>query len=97
MDIETQIRQAKESNANELDLSSNQIINLTPLANLSNLHWLDLSDNQITDLAPLAGLTKLKTLFHADNPIPKEQKEMLGKALPKCRIGFDLANTPQVP
>ena len=54
MDIETQIRQAKESNATELTLDSNQIDDLTPLAELNSLTHLNLYDNQITDVTPLA-------------------------------------------
>lgn len=42
-------------NLKSLDLSGNQITDLTPLAGLTNLTYLDLSDNQITDLQPLEG------------------------------------------
>ncbi|RHO53393.1 hypothetical protein DW094_11640 [Ruminococcaceae bacterium AM07-15] len=42
-------------NLKSLDLSGNQITDLTPLAGLTNLTYLDLSDNQITDLTPLEG------------------------------------------
>lgn len=42
-------------NLKSLDLSGNQITDLTPLAGLTNLTYLDLSGNQITDLQPLEG------------------------------------------
>jgi Leucine-rich repeat (LRR) protein len=47
----------------ELNLSGNEISDLTPLATLTNLRSLDLSDNFITDLSPLAGLTNLGNEF----------------------------------
>jgi hypothetical protein len=49
---------------------------------------LDLSGNQITDVTPLAELTKLEWLLLFNNQIPDDQKEMLKKALPNCRISF---------
>ena len=71
-----------------LGLGLNRITDLTPLAELTKLKTLWLSDNQIADIMPLAKLTKLRTLYLARNPIPDEQKAMLRKALPKCRIEF---------
>ena len=50
---------------------------------------LDLTENNITDLTPLAGLTELDQLWLTDNPIPEDQKTMLRKALPNCRIVFE--------
>ena len=84
----TKISEARGSGATELDLSRNQIKDVTPLAGLTKLELLWLHDNQITDLSPLAGLTKLIRLNLDGNPIPDDQKAMLKKALPNCKIIF---------
>jgi len=66
-----------------------QLTDITPLAKLTQLKRLVVfgGGNQIADLTPLAGLTNLTELVLGDNPIPKQQIEMLKKALPNC-IGF---------
>ena len=71
-----------------LGLGRNQVTDLTPLAKLIKLKTLWLPNNKITDLTPLAKLTKLKMLYLGGNPILADQKEMLRKALPNCRIEF---------
>ncbi|HEY9599626.1 MAG TPA: leucine-rich repeat protein, partial [Cyanophyceae cyanobacterium] len=53
----------------ELDLSTNQIIDIKPLSTLTNLTTLDLSDNQIADIKTLSTLTNLTTLDLSNNPI----------------------------
>ena len=53
----------------ELDLSDNEITDLTPLAELKELEKLDLASNQITDLTPLAELKELKGLYLQFNGI----------------------------
>ena len=52
-----------------LQLRSNQIVDIRPLANLKQLDTLIILDNRITDLAPLANLTELVELNARDNPI----------------------------
>ena len=53
-----------------LDLASNQISDVTPLAQLSeSLEELDLRDNRIRDVTPLASLIYLEELSLRDNPI----------------------------
>ena len=43
----------------------------------------------IHDLSPFAVLRKLKTFYiYTPNPIPDDQKAMLKKALPNCKIEF---------
>jgi Leucine-rich repeat (LRR) protein len=42
------------TNLTYLDLTNNQVSNLTPLAGLTNLGILYLDDNQVSDLSPLA-------------------------------------------
>ena len=53
-----------------LQLRSNQIVDIRPLANLKQLDTLVILDNRITDLAPLVNLTELVELNARDNPIP---------------------------
>ena len=45
-----------------LDISDNQISNLSALANLTNLSTLDAGNNYVTDLAPLSTLVALTDL-----------------------------------
>lgn len=55
-------------NLTSLNISSNQITDLSPLAPLSKLYYLDASNvystggNRFADLSPLAGLTELRSL-----------------------------------
>ena len=77
--IEILLREAKTENCQtasnyltnlqELSLVNNQIVDLTPLANLTNLEVLLLSDNKIKDITPLANFTNLRTLSLMDNQI----------------------------
>ena len=53
----------------ELDLSDNQISDITPLAQLTQLTDLNLWDNEISDVTPLAQLTQLTDLNLGYNPI----------------------------
>ena len=78
------------TNLKWLNLHGNQISDLSPLAGLTNLEVPWLSKNKITDLSPLKGLTNLKWLWLRDNQITDDQKEMLRKALPNCKISFEL-------
>jgi len=64
------------------------IPDLSPLKDLTNLRYLNLYENQISDLSQLRALTNLKTLWLSDNSIPDDQKAMLKKALPDCKISF---------
>ncbi len=52
-----------------LNLSGNQISDLSFLIGLDKLESLDLSKNQITDISPLSELTQLRTLHLDDNKI----------------------------
>lgn len=52
-----------------LDLSNNDISDLTPLADLKKLQGLYLEKNHVSDLKPLAGLTGLQSLEVSDNEI----------------------------
>jgi len=75
------------TNLRELGLNTMlQLTDLAPLAGLTELTKLDIRVNKITDLTPLAGLTNLTELHLEDNPIPLDQKAMLRKALPNCKI-----------
>jgi len=53
----------------KLDLSNNEITDLSSLSELKNLEWLNLADNKITDLTPLSGLKFLGFLDLRNNNI----------------------------
>lgn len=83
------IKDARESNATELDLGGYyNISDLTPLVGLTNLNWLSLEANSISDLTPLVGLTNLATLFLANNDISDSQKAMLRGARPYVQVSW---------
>ena len=71
-----------------LFLDHNRITDLAPLAGLTHLKKLYLDNNQITDVSPLKGLKKLDYLSLGSNKIADDQKAMLRKALPNCKISF---------
>ena len=52
-----------------LDLNSNWISDLTPLANLTKIARMHLMDNQISDLTPLSGFTDLTLLILESNRV----------------------------
>lgn len=72
----------------QLDLSGNEIEDITPLAQLTALEKLDLSGNRIGNLTALLGLTELRELDLEGNPLTQEQIDGLSAALPDCRILF---------
>ncbi|WEV52861.1 leucine-rich repeat domain-containing protein [Bifidobacterium sp. ESL0704] len=55
--------------ATELDLSGNDLTDVSSLAGLTNLQTLNLSNNRISDIAPLAGLTNLTLLGLSHNQL----------------------------
>lgn len=55
--------------AQELDLSSLGITDISPLAAASELVKLDLSGNNISDITPLAGMKKLQSIDLSGNAI----------------------------
>lgn len=57
------------SNLMALDLSFNEVKDLSPLAQLTQLQYLALWGNQVEDIAPLAGLEKLWLLDLDENKI----------------------------
>ena len=59
---------ASLTNLGWLDLSCNQISDISPLASLTNLTKLALSDNQISDVSPLISLTNLSEIDLQNNP-----------------------------
>ena len=69
LEVLAKIKEAKESGAAQLDLSGNEISDLSPLKGLKNLEWLILYNNKITDISPLKGLTKVWSLYLSDNEI----------------------------
>ncbi len=74
-----------------LDLTWNQISDITPLKDLENLTHLDLGNNQITDITPLMALKKLTDLGLYKNqiknfPEPKDLKKLTRLDLGKNRL-----------
>jgi internalin A len=64
-----QAADSKLTSLTKLDLDSNQISDIKPLAGLTNLKGFLLNSNQISDIKPLAGLTKLGYLELNSNQI----------------------------
>jgi len=53
----------------QLDLSNNEISNISPLSELINLRELDLSNNEISDISILRGVLSLDTVNLEGNPL----------------------------
>jgi len=69
-DLVDHLAQAEETEVlQDLNLSNNQIQDVTPLASLTALTGLSLGRNQIKDVTPLASLTALTGLYLEDNQI----------------------------
>ena len=71
-----------------LNLSYNNLSDLTPLSMMPNLQELDLSFNQISSLQPLMNLTNLRTLRLSGNPLSVMEINALAYALPNCEVVF---------
>lgn len=69
-----------------LDLSDNEIMEITALGSLSALEEIDLSGNNISSLQALYRLKGLKTLNISGNPLTQEQVDALREALPDCEV-----------
>ena len=71
-----------------LNLSYNNLSDLTPLSMMPNLQELDLSFNQISSLQPLMNLTSLRSLRLSGNPLSVMEINALAYALPNCEVVF---------
>ena len=71
-----------------LNLSYNNLSDLTPLSMMPNLQELDLSYNQISSLQALMNLTNLRTLRLSGNPLSIMEINTLAYALPNCEVIF---------
>lgn len=71
-----------------LNISSDEIIDLSLLQNLANLEYLYLNYNRIKDLSPLKNLVNLGRLRLYEAFFPKHQIDELQEALPNCDIGY---------
>lgn len=69
-----------------LDLSSNQIEDITPVASLTALETLNLSGNKVNSILPLMQMQSLKTLNLKGNPLTQEQIDTLSASLTNCQI-----------
>ncbi|PGQ11900.1 internalin, partial [Bacillus thuringiensis] len=54
---------------NNVNVSHNQIEDITPLSSLKNLQWLNLTENRITDVTVLGSMLDLLSLKLAENEI----------------------------
>ena len=57
------------TNLEQLDLSVNQVSDITPVENLTNLEQLYFGINYVSDITPVKRLTKLKQLYFTTNQI----------------------------
>jgi internalin A len=56
-------------NLEAINISKNQIINLSPLQSLTKLKWLQFDSNQVSDISILQHLTNLEYLVFYDNQV----------------------------
>lgn len=76
----------KLKNLKVLDLSYNNISEISPLAQLTDLTELNLHNNKIRTVTPLAELTKLTFLSLGVNQLRTEDIENLKERMPNCTI-----------
>lgn len=57
------------TNITGIDLSNNNITDISPISNLTNLSYLCINDNNISDISALSKLTNLRELFLINNGI----------------------------
>lgn len=69
-----------------LNLSGNNINDLTALQSLKYLETLNLTDNNITDITPLYAMDSLRELYIGANPLSEDQIRDLNNHLPNCTI-----------
>ena len=69
-----------------LDLSGNDVEDVTALSFLTKVEYIDLSNNAVNSVVPLMGLSSLQQLKLSGNPLTEEQIESLRNALPHCEI-----------
>jgi len=69
-----------------LDLSGNQLIDISPLKELEQLEILVLNTNQLSDSSPLKELNNLRELYIMGNPVPGGQIGALRQSLLMCDI-----------
>lgn len=60
---------AESENLERLELTDNQIYDITPLAGLKNLKWFYIARNRIDDVSPLTKLVNLYELHLSENQI----------------------------
>jgi len=72
-----------------LDLSGNEIRDISVLATHTDLVSLNLSNNSIDDIGALVLLTKLKDLDLRGNPVDAKQLDKIRRKLPNTTILTD--------
>ena len=73
----------------KLNLSYNDLTDITALSSLTAVESLDLRGNRIPSVMPLLNLNSLRYLYLEGNPLSQEQIEQLRSALPLCEILFE--------
>lgn len=71
-----------------MNLSYNQLSDITPLSLMPKLETLDLSYNDISSLQPLMNMSSLHTLVLTGNPVSMEELSALQNVLFNCDIIF---------
>lgn len=71
-----------------LNLSNNQISDVTPVSLLMSIETLDLSNNLVNSELPFMTLTTLRTLNLSGNPLTEMQVDTIRFALPDCNVIF---------
>lgn len=71
-----------------MNLSYNQLSDITPLSLMPKLETLDLSYNDISSLQPLMNMSSLHTLVLTGNPVSMEELSALQNVLFDCDIIF---------
>ena len=67
----SQVHNLNKSHVKHLELSSNEILQITGLEELSNLEILNISSNKLTSISGMSNLNNLKILHLASNNISK--------------------------
>ena len=76
-----------------LDLSSNSVMDITPLSMLTNLETLDLSYNMINSELPLLSLSNLRTLNVTGTMLTESQVSVIKSTLTGCNVISDYDNS----
>ena len=77
-----------------LQLTGNNISDISSLSGLTKLTSLTLDDNRVSDLSALYGLSQLEVLSLRGNGLTADDILALQTALPRCVVLHDVTLTP---